>query len=120
MGAIVLPTNFSFSPVSQSVFKYQIYADAVTSGGSWVSAGANSSVEYNLAPTSLVSGTLADSSFLITSNQSSAAPSLSKTPFRYQLTRNTFTGTCYEFVIMAATTGTNQDVYSAVGWEELT
>lgn len=120
MGAIVLPTNFSFSPVAQSVFKYQIYADAVTSGGSWVSAGANSSVEYNLAPTSLVSGTLADSSFLITSNQSSAAPSLSKTPFRYQLTRNTFTGTCYEFVIMAATTGTNQDVYGSVGWEELT
>ena len=119
-GAVVLPTNFSFSPVAQSVFKYQIYTDAVTTGGSWVSAGTNSSVEYNLAPTSLVSGTLADSSFLITSNQSSAAPSLSQTPFRYQLSRNTFTGTCFEFVIMAATTGTNQDVYGSIGWEELT
>lgn len=120
LGAIVLPTNFSFSPVSQSTFKYAIYVGAVTSGGSWVSAGTNSSVEYNLAPTSLVSGTAADTSFLVSSNQSSAAPSLADTPFTYQLERNSFTNTCYEFVIMAATTGTNQDVYASIGWEEVT
>lgn len=118
--AIVLPTNFTFSPVAQSTFKYQIYIGAVTSGGSWTDAGANSSVEYNLAPTALVSGTPADTSFLVSSNQSSAAPSLSETPFTYQLERNTFTGVAYEFVIMAATTGTNQDVYASMGWEEVT
>jgi len=119
-GAIVLPKNFTFTPVSQSIFKYQIYVGAVTSGGTWTDAGANSSVEYNLAPTSLVSGTPADTAFIISSNQSSAAPSLASTPFLYQLERNTFTNTCYEFVIMAATTGQNQDVYASLGWEEVT
>ena len=118
--AIVLPTNFTFAPAGQSIFEYQIMIGAVTSGGSWVSAGTNSSVEYNLAPTSLVSGTAADTAFIVSSNQSSAAPSLSKTPFEYQLERNTFTPVAYEFVIMAATTGTNQDVYASIGWEELT
>lgn len=118
--AIVLPTNFSFSPVGQSIFKYQIYTGAVTTGGSWVSAGTDSSVEYNLAPTALSSGTPSDTSFLVSSNQSSAAPSLAETPFQYQLERNPFTGVAYEFVIMASTTGTNQDVYASMGWEEVT
>lgn len=120
LGAIVLPSTFTLSPVGQSVFKYQIYIGAVTSGGTWTSAGTNSSVEYNLAPTSLVSGTAADTAFIISSNQSSAAPSLADTPFTYQLERNVFTATCYEFVLMAATTGTNQDVYASIGWQEVT
>ena len=112
LNGIVLPKNFTFAPVASSTFKYQIYIGAVTSGGTWTDAGPNSCVEYNLAPTSLVSGTPADTAFVISSNQSSAAPSLADTPFLYQLERNSFTGLAYEFVIMAATSGTNQDVLS--------
>lgn len=120
LGAIVLPKNFTIAPVAQSVFKYQIYIGAVTSGGTWTSAGSNSSVEYNLNPTALVSGNPADTGFIISSNQSVAAPSLANTPFTYQLERNTFVPQSYEFLVMAATTGTNQDVYASIGWEELT
>lgn len=120
LNAIVLPKTFTISPVQQSVFKYKIYTAAVTSGGSWVSAGANSSVEYNLAPTALVSGTEADTGFIISTNQSLSAPQLAATPFSYQLERNPFTNVAYEFVLMAATTGNGQTVYSSIGWEEIT
>lgn len=119
-GAIVLPKNFTFSPKSQSIFRYQLYTGAVTTGGTWIDAGSNSSVEYNLNPTTLVSGTPSDTAFIMSSNQSSSSPSLAATPFAYQLERNTFTNTCYEFVIMASTSGNNQDVYASIGWEEVT
>jgi hypothetical protein len=116
----VLPTTFTISPVAQSNFKFRIYRRAITTGGTWTDFGANSAVQYNLAPTSVSSGTIADESFIITSNQTSTAPSNQPYGFAFQLERNSFTPTMYEYVITAATTGTNQDVYASVQWEEVT
>lgn len=118
--AIVLPTDFSIIPVDQAVVKYRIYTSAVTSGGSWVSAGSDSSVEYNLAPTALVSGHKSIESFLISNNQSVNVPQDARFDFTDQLSRNPFTPTMYEYVIMAATTGTNIDVYASINWQEVT
>lgn len=120
LNGIVLPTNFTIAPKSSSNFKYRLVIQGITSGGTWVDAGANSCVEYNLAPTTLVSGIDADVGFIIASNQTAASTSLATTPFAYQLERNSFTSTAYEFVIMAATTGTNQDIWGAIGWQEVT
>ena len=126
LGAIVLPKNFTIAPVQQSEFKYVIYINAITSGGTWVDAGANSAVEYNLfvdnSPVSVVSGIAADTGFIISSNQSLAAPSLAATPFTYQLERNSLaTPTVqYEFVIAVAVNDTNKKIYASVGWEEVT
>lgn len=117
--AIVLPTDFSIVPVDQAVVKYRIYTGAVTSGGSWVSAGTDSSVEYNLSPTTLVSGHKSVESFLISNNQSVNVPQNAGFEFADQLTRDSFTGTMYEYVIMAATTGTNIDVYASINWQEV-
>ena len=117
--AVVLPTTFTISPVAQSNFKYRIYRRAITSGGTWTDFGANSAVQYNLAPTAVVSGTIGDESFIITSNQTSTAPSNQSLGFQFQLERDSFTSTMYEYVITAATTGTNQDVYASIQWEEV-
>lgn len=120
LNAVVIPINYSLVPVAQSLFQYRIYKKAVTSGGTWTSSAADSSVEYNLAPTALVSGDIAEQTFLNSSNQSSQAPSQQSFTFVYQLERDPFTSTAYEYVIMAATTGTNQDVYASVEWQEIT
>jgi len=120
LDAVVIPTTYSIIPVAQSIFQFRIYKKAVTSGGSWVSSAADSSVEYNLAPTSLVSGDIAEESFINSSNQSSSAPSQVSFGFEYQLERQPFTGVAYEYVIMMATTGTNQDVYASIDWQEIT
>ena len=117
--AVVLPTSFTISPVAQSNFKYRIYRRAVTSGGTWTDFATNSAVQYNLAPTAIVSGTIGDESFIITSNQTSTAPSNQSYGFAFQLERDSFTPTMYEYVLTAATTGTNQDVYAALQWEEV-
>ena len=120
LNAVVIPVAYTIVPVSQSFFQYRIYKKAITSGGSWVSSAADSSVEYNLAPTALVSGDIAEQSFLNSTNQSSGAPTQTGFDFEYQLEREPFNGVAYEYVIMAATTGTNQDVYASIEWQEIT
>jgi hypothetical protein len=120
LNAVVIPINYSLVPAAQSIFQYRIYKKAITSGGSWVSSAADSSVEYNLAPTALVSGDIAEQTFLNSSNQSSQAPTQQSFTFTYQLERDPFTATAYEYVIMAATIGTNQDVYASIEWQEIT
>lgn len=120
LNAVVIPINYSLVPKESSIFQYRIYKKAITSGGTWTSSAADSSVEYNLAPTALVSGDIAEQTFLNSSNQSSQAPTQQSFTFTYQLERDPFTATAYEYVIMAATTGTNQDVYASVEWQEIT
>jgi len=120
LGAVVLPKNFSISVTAAAKFQYEIISSAVTTGGTWVSAGTNSSVEYNLNPTSYTNGTVFETGYIISSNQASVSPNLSDFPFAYQLERNTFVPTAYEFVIAMTTDGNNQSVYASINWEELT
>lgn len=119
LDAVVVPINYSLVPVAQSMFQYRIYKYAVTSGGTWVDSAADSAVQYNLAPTALVSGDIVEQSFINSTNQSSGAPTQEIFTFTYQLEREPFTGTPYEYVIMMATTGTNQDVYASIEWQEM-
>jgi hypothetical protein len=119
LNAVVIPVNYSIVPVAQSFFQYRIYKKAVTTGGTWVSSALDSSVEYNLAPTTLVSGDIAEQTFLNSTNQSTGAPIQTQFSFEYQLEREPFTGVAYEYLIMMATTGTNQDVYASIEWQEI-
>ena len=117
--AVVLPVSYTIAAVANSIYKYRIYIKGITTGGSWVSAGSDSSVEYNLAPTAVSSGTIAEEAFIISSNQSSQAPSQQEFNFSDQLQRNSLNSTMYEYIITAATTGTNQDLYASIDWFEV-
>ena len=119
-GAIVLPTTFTVSPVDQAIFKYRIYTRALSSGGTWTSAGTDSSVEYNLSPTSITSGSVAVEAFINATNQASGASENAPLTFSYQLERNTFTSTFWEVLIAVATTGNNNTCYGSLNWVEIT
>lgn len=118
--AVVLPMDYTIVPVDQAVIKYRVYRQAVTTGGTWVDVPGNSSVQYNLAPTSIVSGSVTATGFLISNNQSINTPQDARFDFTEQLSRDPFTPTMYEYVIEAATTGTNIDVYASINWQEVT
>ena len=120
LNAVVIPINYSLIPVAGSIFQYRVYKKAITSGGTWTSSAADSSVEYNLTPTALVSGDIAEQTFLNSTNQSTGAPTQESFTFTYQLEREPFTGVAYEYVITMATTGQNQNVYASVEWQEIT
>lgn len=120
-GAIVIPRNFSVAALAAGNYTYRIIANAVTSGGSWEDPGSDSSVEYNLTATSYTNGTVFEEGFIVTSNQSSASPSLEDYPFKYQLERNNLTtpATRYEFIIAVSATSAGS-VACSVNWEEVT
>jgi hypothetical protein len=117
---VVIPQNYSIIPVAGSIFQYRVYKKAITSGGTWTSSADDSSVEYNLTPTALVSGDIAEQTFLNSTNQSTGAPTQETFTFEYQLEREPFTGVAYEYCITMATTGQNQQVYSSIEWQEIT
>lgn len=118
LDSIVLPVSYTIAPLQQANFKYRIYSRAITTGGTWTAIGANSPVEYNLAPTAISSGDIVTEGFIIASNQTSSSTSQLPFDFSVQLQRNSFTGVAYEFAIAAMTTGTNQNVCSSMSWQE--
>lgn len=122
LGAIALPKGFSIAPLTSGNLKYQILV-GITSGGSWVSAGADSSVEYNLTATSISNSIrVFDQGYIISTNQSVAAPSLEGFPFKFQLERNPLStpAVCYEFIVSITTTNNNVSVAGSITWDEVT
>lgn len=120
LGAIVDPKTFGIAVGAAANFRYHIIGGCTTSGGTWTSAGTDSSVEYNLAPTSYTGGRILDSGYIIATNQTAAVPQQERNPFSYQLERNTFTSTPYEFLIAMVSSGNNQDVWATIQWQEIT
>jgi hypothetical protein len=47
------------------------------------------------------------------------APSQLAFAFEEQLQRDSFTGTAFEYVITATTTGNNQDLFASIEWQEV-
>jgi hypothetical protein len=121
-GAIVLPKNFSFAPLTSANYRWNLI-QGITTGGSWVSAGDDSSVEYNLTATGISSTQFVwEQGYVLATNQSVAAPSTQVFPFAFQLERNTLTSPkiYYEFILSVSTTAQNPTVVASVNWEELT
>lgn len=118
--SIVLPTTFSVSVSSNDLYAWKIYRKAITSGGTWANVGSDSSVQVNYGPTSISSGDIMDEGFIRSSNQTASSPSNVRLDWERQLMRDPFTNQSYEFVITMATTGTNQDAYASVQFQEVT
>ncbi len=119
--AIAIPKNFNILGVGNNTrIHYKLVQDATVSGGLWISAGSDSSVEYNANATSYTGGTVVTQGFLGITNQSTASASLDSDKFKLQLERDGLTGTSATFTILAAGAANGDDVLSAIDWEEVT
>jgi hypothetical protein len=120
--AIVIPSALSIIGTGNGInYNWQIRATGITGGGSWISAGADSSVEYNISGTSFNGGRILASGFLNASNQSSPNIDIFKEMlFRFQLERNSFTNTTYEITLVVATDTVNgSGILASMDWEEI-
>jgi len=120
--AIVVPKDIHIgaSSASGSVIKYKVVVGAAVSGGTWVSAGSDSSVQYNINAASYTGGTDYVSGFVTVTNQASTPVTLGDSIFKYQLERNSFNGTNTIFMIATQTSKAGDDVFAAIDWEEIT
>ena len=123
LDAIVISTAVSLLGLGNGKnYAWRIVQSATTTGGSWVSAGVDSSVEYNLTGTSVTGGRILAQGYVNSSNQGSPSINILKEAiFASQLERNTFTGARFELVIEMAidATGGTLGAYVSIDWEEV-
>jgi hypothetical protein len=121
LDAIAIITALSvLGTSSNTIYSWQVVAGGTTSGGTWVSAGTDSAVEYKIDGGGITGGRIIASGYINSTNQSSPTVDILKEAlFTTQLERNTFTGTAFELTL-AITASTNSAVaYGSVDFEEI-
>lgn len=121
LDAIVIMTAISLLGITNNAFyNWRLVASGTTTGGTWVSAGTDSAVEYNLSGTSFTGGRTLAQGFLSATNQASAPVDILKEAlFSFQLERDTFTSTPFELTLTASASINTASMYASVDWEEI-
>ena len=120
LDAIAIITALSAMPIATGSYNWQIRASGTTAGGDWVSAGGDSSVNYNITGTSYTGGRTLASGFFTASNQGSTQIDLPREAlFKFQLERNGLTSTPYEISLIIASNGDGDTVVASMDWEEI-
>lgn len=122
LDGIVAPTGASITGTGNELFyRYQVMSDVTITGGSWVSAGADSSVEYNISGTAFTGGSIVASGFVTSSNQSTPVVNIIKqTLFNLQLERNSFTSTPLVIAVALSCNTNTTTAFASIDWEEVT
>lgn len=123
LDAIVILTALSILGITNNAnYKWEVVASGTTTGGTWVSAGTNSAVEYNITGTAFTVGTgrvLATGFFQGSNQGSSSVDILKEALFTTQLERDPFTPTAYEITLACTGASNGNQVLGSVDWEEI-
>ena len=121
LDAVVILSAISLLGLTNnSNYKWSIISGGTTTGGTWVSAGSNSSVEYNITGTSFAGGSTLASGYIQGSNQGSSALDISKSALlKFQLERNTFTSDMLELTLTCSASTNGDQIHASLDWEEV-
>ena len=122
-GVVILDSLNVLGTSNNSNYCWELVQGGTTTGGSWVSAGTTSLVEYNITATgySQGDGEILTAGYTVGSNQGSDTIQIQRDNlFSYQLERNTFTSTPFELVLVASTDNAGADILASLGWQETT
>ena len=102
-------------------YNWKVLNASTITGGTWVSAGSGSSVEYNITGTGTSGGDVLASGYFSSSTQSSPAVDILKEAlFKFQFERNSFTSTPSVIALAIASDNGGASVYGSIDWEEIT
>jgi hypothetical protein len=120
LDAIVILTALSIMGAGTGVYNWKVIATGTTTGGTWFSAGANSSVDYNITGTGFSGGRTLASGFITSTAQASVNLDILKEAlFSFQLERNSFTSTPFELTLVVSASTNTELVYASMDWEEI-
>ena len=113
LDAVVVLSALSAIGITNNVdYNIQLVKGGTTTGGTWVSAGTNSSVEYNISGTSFTGGTPVISHYLRGAVQGSSPLTLPKEElFKFQLERDSLTPAVYELTLVATASAGASSVF---------
>jgi hypothetical protein len=110
----------SVLPKDNGNYSWRLLSNCTTTAGTWVSAGANSSVEYNISGTAVTDGRILAQGFTANTTQASSAISLLKQDlFQFQLEKNSFIGSGYEICLALACDTATVHGFGSLDWEEV-
>lgn len=122
LDAVVIATAISVMATSSGNYNWQVISSGTTAGGSWLSAGTNSAVNYNISGTGFTGGRILASGFFSVSNQGSTQVDILKEAlFKTQLERNGLSSSPFELTIAVASDvgGGGGNVLASMDWEEI-
>jgi hypothetical protein len=120
LDAIAILTALSVLGVSSTNYLWRVVANATTTAGTWVSAGTNSSVEYNLTGTATTGGRILAQGYFSSTNQSTSQIDILKEAlFNFQLERDGLTNTPFEISLVMTAAGGSSTVHASIDWEEI-
>ena len=124
LDAVALMSAMSTIGTGNNIYyNWKIARGGSITGGTWVSGGTDSAVEYNITGTAFTSTNSVDlaAGYNVSSNQGGGSTDLLKEAlFRFQLRRNSFTSTPEILTVLLATDTGGNDGYAAMDWEEVT
>ncbi len=121
-GIVVLSAVSILGITNNANYKWELVEAGTTTGGTWVSAGTNSCVEYNLTGSSFAigNGNVLASGFFQGSNQGSTSIDVIKESlFKFQLERNSFTSTPFELTLVCTASSNGDQLLASLDWEEI-
>lgn len=124
LDAVALMSAMSTIGTGNNIYyNWKIARGGSITGGTWVSGGTDSAVEYNITGTAFTSTGSVDlaSGYNVSSNQGGGSTDLLKEAlFRFQLRRDSFTSTPEILTVLLATDTGGNDGYASMDWEEVT
>ena len=121
LDAIVIP-NFVefFGTTNNASYRYKIVVGGTLTSASWNSAATNSAVEWDTAATSITGGDDVKIGFLnVSAGAGGSTIGFQDGLFKFQLERNSFTGTPTVFSLVATGSTNGNDATGAMDWEEI-
>lgn len=117
LDAVVIPSKYDVYGLTNAPYKFVIVVNPTLTGASWVDAGADTSVEYDLSATALTGGTVIDSGLFASSAKGGGASNFTEVDFSNQLGR-TIAGVSDIFVLAAIATTNNDKAAATLVWQE--
>lgn len=119
--AIVIITALSLLCVGNNArAKWKVIANPTLANTTWVSAGTNSSVEYDVSANTATGGRVLASGYVTASTQASVAVDILKEAlFKFQLERDGLAHTPYPVTVTMATAVAGDDGLATIDWEEI-
>jgi len=111
----------SVLPNDNGNYSWRLLSNCTTTAGTWVSAGSNSSVEYNISGTAVSGGRVLSQGFLAATRQSVGSINVPREDlFKFQLEKNSFIGSGYEISLALACDTATVNGFGSLDWEEVT
>jgi len=118
--SVIIPDEYAGCTLDNTDIFIRSIEGATVTGGTWVSAGAESPVEYNITATSFTGGNILQTTYVSSGNQGEkyTFPQRSITQIQ-RSTTTTLGDTSDVFLIAIAATSSNKAGWASLGWIEV-